>query len=179
MDKLTIKVEYTEESLFNGMNVPDRYDFKKSTHRYGQLLKEALKVEYPDAEVSVKWGKRNDETILVPDGYPEPEDEVAEVVAATIREVYIDYKWPVPLHPGEVYLLESPNGVRGATWHKHHKARRLPTSLVLKFDCVYEDFVYVAKWWANSFRRAGTPLEEAYSIKNLLEVFNGRLPTDE
>ena len=85
-EKMSIKIEYSEDSLFNGWDQLEDYDLTESARLYGEKLALAVREEYPDAEVEVEQST-NDRVRA--DDYDIP------FVDAIVSDVYSEYDWLV------------------------------------------------------------------------------------
>ena len=83
---MKIKIHYSQGSLFNGWDQLEDYDLAESARLYGKKLTEAVKAEYPDAEVEVEqeFGDR-----------VWADDAEVPFVEAIVADVYSQYDWLV------------------------------------------------------------------------------------
>ena len=85
-EKMTIKIEYSEDSLFNGWDQLESYDQAESAWMYGEKLDSAVRSKYPDAYVEVEQGI-NDRVLT--------DDAEVPFVEAIVEAVYSEYEWLV------------------------------------------------------------------------------------
>lgn len=84
-----IKIEYSEDSLFNGWNT-EGIDIATSVTRYGELLDDVIHQYYPDAEVTVEESMHNHIRV---DGRTDTDDAID--VDSIARDVYEEMRWLV------------------------------------------------------------------------------------
>ena len=85
-EKMTIKIEYSEDSLFNGWDQLEEYDLVESARLYGEKLAAAVRAEYPSADIEVEQ-TINDRV--------QTDDDDVPFVDAIVSDVYSDYEWLV------------------------------------------------------------------------------------
>ena len=85
-EKMSIKIEYSEDSLFNGWDQLEDYDLAESARLYGEKLEQAVQAEYPDAEVEVEQ--------TINDRVQTNDDDIP-FVEAIVSDVYGQYDWLV------------------------------------------------------------------------------------
>ena len=85
-EKMSIKIEYSEDSLFNGWDQLEDYDLAESAWTYGKKLDSAVREKYPDAYVEVEQ-TINDRV--------QADDAEIPFVDAIVGDVYGQYDWLV------------------------------------------------------------------------------------
>ena len=85
--KMTITIEYSEDSLFNGWDQLEDYDLAGSAKLYGEKLTAAVRAEYPDAEVEVEQ--------TINDRVRTNNDDDTPFVEAIVSDAYSQYDWLV------------------------------------------------------------------------------------
>jgi len=92
IDKMFIKVEYSENGLFNGWDQLDSYDLAESAKVYGEKLEAVLRRGWPAADIEVVQTV-NDQVRCSSD----LEIEIP-VIEAIVADIYRQHGWLIVLN---------------------------------------------------------------------------------